>query len=332
MKKSIHLVFRAFAVVTVLLSGCAPATTPSPSPIPPTIPPTFTPEPSATPIVYNVEIDVADGNGKPIPNAKIIQGKTVEFTDDQGVWHKPTQSSEFSGSVWAQGYLLKELSSTLQPGDNKIAIQLSTDPFGLQPAALTRNGYKLAFVDDFQDRMSNCTINGNGNVVSDDTNPGNYLLLVDLRNIDQGFTCSFGPTNIQDAIIEVDFRYPSIRFTDYQQNSYYNWQGYDIQFRDGFDVEGYPLQVPWGPTLQIRDFTGSDWKYPITLKQGIQENRWYTLSTKYDGKNVEVRMNGLLRFTFLNPPTMINTTQASIGAFGQANIAFDNIKMWVPNN
>jgi len=54
MKKSIQSLFLAFVVLTVLLSGCTPASTPiPPTQIPPTftpspIPPTFTPEPTAT--------------------------------------------------------------------------------------------------------------------------------------------------------------------------------------------------------------------------------------------------------------------------------------------
>lgn len=331
MKKSIRSVFLAFVVLTVLLIGCAPASTP----VPPTstlILPTFTPEPTATPIVYNVEIDVTDENGNPIPEAKIIQGDTVEFTDNQGVWHKSLQDSNFSASVWAQGYLLKEQSSALQAGDNKISIQLLVDPLGLQTADLARDGYELVFVEDFQDDISNCTIDGNGAVVPDDTNSGNLLLLADLRGLEEGFSCSFGPTNIENAIIEVSFRYPAIQYTDFKENEFYNWQGYWIQFRDGFDVEGYPLQVSWGATLQIRDFTGSEWQFPIFVKQGIQENRWYTLNTLYEGKKVEVRMDGGLRFTFLEPPTMSNSKQSSIGAFAKAYIQFDNIKMWIPSD
>lgn len=53
MKKSVQSVFFAFVVLTVLLSGCAPASTPVPTFIPPTftpspVPPTLTPEPTAT--------------------------------------------------------------------------------------------------------------------------------------------------------------------------------------------------------------------------------------------------------------------------------------------
>jgi len=53
MKKSIQSVFFAFVVLTVLLSGCAPASTPIPTSVLPTftpspIPPTFTPEPTTT--------------------------------------------------------------------------------------------------------------------------------------------------------------------------------------------------------------------------------------------------------------------------------------------
>jgi len=346
MKTSIRSMFLALALL-MASSSCTVASTPIPTtltaipptftPIPPTftpIPPTITPEPTvtATPLVYNVAIDVVDENGNPIPEAKIIKGETVEFTDNLGVWHKYIQTSELSISVWAQGFLLQKHSSTLQPGDNKIHIQLFIDSLGLQMPDLTREGYKLVFAEDFQDNISDCVVDGNGNVMLDDTSPGNYLLLVDLRNLDSNFSCSFGPTKIQNAIIEVNFRYLDILYTDFIEKDYYNWQGYYIQFRDGFDVEGYPLQVPWGPAIQIRDFTENKWKYPITMKQSIQENRWYQLNTKYDGVKVEVSMNGSLRFTFLKPPTMSNTKPSSIGAFSQAYIQFDNIKMWIPND
>ena len=162
-------------------------------------------------------------------------------------------------------------------------------------------------------------------------NPENYLLLVDLRNLDEGFTCSFGPTNIENAIIEVDFRYVDIRYDDFTEVEYYNWQGYSIQFRDGFKVEGYPLKWKWGPKLQILDFTEDDWKFPLSVDKSIQEARWYQLNTKYEGNKVEVRMDGSMQFTYLNPPSNINSDPAQIGAFSQAHIQFDNIKMWIPS-
>jgi hypothetical protein len=335
MKKSFLSVF---VLLTVLGNGCVPAATPpllTATPFPATaspIPPTSTPEPTATPVVYDVTIDVVDENGTPIPDVKIIQGKTVELTDNKGVWHKSYPTPELSINIWAQGYQAQENSSTLKPGDNKIHLQLAADPLGLKAADLAKEGYKLVFVEDFQDNSIDCLVDGNANIEKDSTKPENNLLTVDLRNLaDQGFLCSFGPTNIQDAIIEADFRYVEIKYSDFKKDDFYHWQGYSINFRDGFDVEGYPLQVPWGPTLQIRDYTGSEWKFPVTLRQSIKENRWYKFNTRYDGKRVEVRMDGSLKFNYLKPPTMTNTKQASIGAFGQAYIQFDNIKMWLPN-
>jgi hypothetical protein len=330
--KKVSLSICMLVLLAILVAGCAPAPTPV-LPTPSPIPPTNTPEPTVTPIIYDVEIRVTDEEGNSIPGAKIIQVETVEFADDQGVWSGSTQASELSVSVWAQGYLLMDYSSTLQPGDNKLDIKLSADPFGLSSDDLAKDGYELVFVEDFQDNISDCVIDGNGNVVPDDTSPGNFLLLVDLRNLNEAFSCSFGPTNLENAILEVAFRYPEIRYTDFKNDGddeYYNWQGYFVEFRDGFHVEGYPIQVPWGPTLQINDFTEDEWKFPMTMQFGIQEERWYTITTLYDGSEVEVRMDGLLQFNFLKPPTMINTKPASIGAFSQAHIQFDNIKMWIP--
>jgi hypothetical protein len=330
--KKVSLSICTLVLLAVLIAGCAPAPTPVP-PTPSPIPPTNTPEPTATPIVYGVEIMVTDEEGNPISDAKIIQDEMVEAANDQGVWSGSTQASELSVSVWAQGYLLQEYSSTLQSGENKLDVKLAVDPFGLLTDELARDGYELVFVEDFQDNISDCVIDGNANIATDETDAGNSLLLVDLRNLNDGFTCSFGPTNLENAMLEVDFRYPEIRYTDFnndKDSEYYNWQGYAIQFRDGFNVGGYPIQVPWGPTLQIVDFTEDEWKFPMSMEQGIQENRWYALRTTYDGKSVEVRLDGALRFNFLNPPTMNNTEPSNIGAFGQAYIQFDNIKMWVP--
>jgi hypothetical protein len=325
MKKSTFLFF-TFFLFSVMANGCTPASTLVPTAIPP--------EPTSTPIVYNVRINVVDEKDNPIPDAKIIHGETVEFTDNQGIWQKTIPNSELSVSIWAQGYLLQKHASIIKPGDNKINIQLSTDPNGLQRSDLTRDGYKLVFIEDFQDNISDCIIDGNGNVYKDDTKPGNYLLLVDLRNLDTSFSCSFGPTNIENAIIEVDFRYPDIRYKDYSTaDKTYNFQGYFIELRDNFAADGYPLQVPWGPTLQITDMRdNSNWKFPVSVRQAITEKRWYRLNAKYDGVKMEVRMDGKVRFSYLRAPVYNNKTPSSVGAYGQAHIQFDNIKMWIPNN
>jgi len=331
MKKSIQTMFVAVALLAISLS-CGVISTPLPptsTPIPPTS--TSVPTATATPIVYNAVVNVVDENGKSVSNARIIQDEAIELTDNQGVWRKSSQSPNLSIKVWTQGYLLQQYSSTMQAGDNKIQIQLSPDPVGLKAADLEKEGYELIFVEDFQDGISDCTIDGNGNVASDDTITGNQLLLVDLRNIDEGFECSFDPINVKDGIIEIEFRYPEIRYSDFKENDYYHWQGYFVYFRDKFDVEGYPLQVPWGQTLQIRDFTDqNEWKYPIFLKQNIQEKRWYQLNVKFDGTRIEVRMDGSLKFTYLKPPSLINSEKSSFGAFAQAYIQFDNIKLWIP--
>lgn len=315
------------------MSGCTATATlvpPTLTPIPPTASQTPAPTPTTTPIIYNAIVNVVDENGNSLPDAKIIREGIVELTDHQGFWRASSPSPELSISVWAQGYLLQEHSSNMQAGDNEIQIQLSPDPFGLKTTDVEKEGYDLVFVEDFQDGIVDCRIKGNGNIAEDDTNSANQLLLVDLRNLDEDFSCFFGPTNVQDTIIEVDFRYPEIRYSEFKKDEFYHWQGYYIEFRDNFNVMGFPLKVPWGATLQILDFTTDEWTYPLSIKQNIEEKRWYRLNTKYDGKKVEVSLDGSLRFTFLNPPTMINSDQSHFGAFGQAHIQFDNVKMWVP--
>lgn len=326
MKKSIPAIFVAI-VLLLTSSSCAVFATPVPptlTPIPPTFTPvpTFTPLPTATAVVYSAKVMVIDENGNSLSNAKIILGNTVELTDNQGFWGKSSQSPELSFSVWAQGYSLQEYSSSMQAGDNEIQVQLSPDPRGLRAADLEKEGYELVFVEDFQDGIVDCTVKGNGNVTTDDTNSANQLLLVDLRNLDDDFSCFFGPINLQDAIIEVDFRYPEIRYNDPTHE-----QGYYVEFRDNFNIVGGTSK---NPSLMAIDFTYGERTPSLSVKQLIQDKRWYQLSTKYDGTKVEVHMDGALRFTFLKPPTMINSDQSHFGAFSQAYIQFDNIKMWTP--
>lgn len=289
---------------------------------------TPTPQPTATPVPYDLQIDVVDAEGNSIPDAKIITDE-VFFTDANGIWETSMTEPDFSASVWAQGYSLQEITTSLDRGENSLQIQLEIDPNGLQLADLEKEGYELIFVEDFQDNLVDCNLVGNGGLTSDEITTGNNLLLVDLRNLNDTFGTEFGPTGIKNAIIEADFRYPDIQFYDYEGDDY-NWQGYVIYFRDGFDVEGYPLRVSWGPTLQIRDYSGDEWTFPVTARQTIENNRWYNFSTNWEDSKVEVFINGSRRFTYLNAPETTNSEPAGIGAFGQAYIEFDNIKMWVP--
>ena len=91
MKKSVQSVFIAFVVLTVLLSGCAPASTPIPTstPIPPTS--TATPPPTALEILSEngqlvfssdrngrYEIYVADTDGS---NLNLLTDKLGEFSN-----------------------------------------------------------------------------------------------------------------------------------------------------------------------------------------------------------------------------------------------------------
>lgn len=290
---------------------------------------TPTPMPTSTPIPYDIMVEVVDEGGEPIPNAKIIS-EEIYLADEKGKWSESLLEPDFSAKVWAQGYMAEPISPTLDPGENTLRLELLPDPHGLKLEDLEKEGYELVFVEDFQDDLIDCQLDGNGNLFSDDSAEGNNLLIVDLRNLDAGFECGFGPTNIQDAIIEADFRYPEIRYDDFKTDDYHNWQGFGIAFRDGFDVEGYPLLVPWGPTLQIRDYRNDEWEFPITVRQQIDENRWYTFSTKWDGPQIEAKINGSVRFTYLKAPETANTDPAQIFAFSQAYIQFDNIKMWVP--
>lgn len=328
MKKSIPPMFVAIVLI-VISSSCAVPATPVPptlTPIPPTITPvsTFTPLPTATatPILYSASVHVVDENGSSLSDAKIIQGETVDLTDNQGIWNTSGPSPDLSIRVWAQGYSLQEYSASLQAGDNEIQVQLAPDPFGLKAADLAKEGYELVFVEDFQDGIVDCRIKGNGNVTNDDTDPENQLLLVDLRNLDDGFSCFFGPIQLQDAIIEVDFRYPEILYNDPARE-----QGYYVEFRDYFNVVGSTSK---DPSLMAIDFTSGERTPSLSVQQVIHEKRWYRLSTRYDGVKVEVRMDGYLRFTFLKPPTMINSGPSHFGAYSQAYIQFDNIKMWIP--
>ena len=310
------------------------ASTPTPEPSA-TFTPTSTPTATPTPIVYTANIEFVDGEGSFIPNAKIIRGRRFSFSDEKGIFSEDLLEPELTMKVFAQGYTLQEHTSILEPGENSIRISLLPDPIGLQPAQLEKEGYELVFVEDFQDQLINCSRHGNASMVLDDTNDENYLLLVDLRNLGNSFfSCTFGPTHTVDAIIEVDFRYVDIDYYDFKVNEYYDWQSYGISLRDNLVVDGYPIYVPWGATLQFADFRTDDWDFPVTVRQNLSTGRWYTLSTLWNGKQVEVRIDGRFRFNYLNAPGSgipRANDQAMILARDEAYIQFDNIKMWIPD-
>jgi hypothetical protein len=85
MKKSIRSVFIVLVFLTILLSGCAPASTPVPSTFTPSpIPPTFTPEPTSTatplPSATPTSIPTDTPTSPPDPNQlSISDTQTVEF-------------------------------------------------------------------------------------------------------------------------------------------------------------------------------------------------------------------------------------------------------------
>ncbi len=319
--------FMIIIAFVFVLSSCAVPPTIQPT----TIAPTATIKPTPTQLKYQVSLSVLDDANTPIPAAKIFWGEQIYNSDNNGNWKTSTLNPEFKIKIWAQGYSLQEYTTTLQPGNNSLQIIMTQDTNGLQLKDLNHDGYKLVFVEDFQDNFLDCAKTGNGDIVADETTPGNMLLLVDLSSLDTIFSCAFGPVNIQDAIIEVDFRYPEIRYDDFDASKQiYNWQGFSISFRDYFTVEGYPIHVPWGSQIQVRDFSTDDWKYPIVVNRNFDENRWYTFTTKYNANKVDVSLDQKLLFTYLDPPSIMNSSPANIGAFGKAIIQFDNIKMWVP--
>lgn len=318
-------------LILVWLSGCMAAGTATPEPTPK--PPTSVPEPTATPIVYSITLSVLDQLGEPLPGARIIRGDAAAYADERGIWTGETQETGFSAYVWDQGYLLSEVIAELVPGENRMEVTLEPDAFGLQPADLELEGYELAFVEDFQDNYIDCTVAGNGNVLPDEDEPGNYLLLADLRNLNESFSCTnIGPVDVQDGILEVSFKYPEIRYDDFKEGDggYFNWQGFFTELRNGFSVSGYAIEPSWGATLQITDYREAEWDFPITMQQSFQEKRWYVLYSKYEGPKLEVRLNGELKFTYLNMPLSGNDEGAAFGAYNQADIQFDNIKLWVP--
>jgi hypothetical protein len=106
MKKSIQLAFLAFVVLSVLLSGCAPASTPLPptftpfptnTPIPPTVTPTLTPtptlvpSPTVTPAAPDSTLFIADATGEFTFRFMLFDGENKELK---------TQAVDFSTKNW----------------------------------------------------------------------------------------------------------------------------------------------------------------------------------------------------------------------------------------
>lgn len=96
MKKSIQSVFLAFVMLTVLLSGCAPASTP--------VPPTFTPEPTAT---ATPTPPTATPTPPPLSFTVTVPSNTpeytivfIEFFDENGEMQELYQMDRISEFEW----------------------------------------------------------------------------------------------------------------------------------------------------------------------------------------------------------------------------------------
>ena len=332
--------FSVLILTLLLLSGCGasepvPEAAPATATTAPTATLTPTPEPTSTLLpTYNLSLQVTipsetEGETLPFANSDVKINNDLMHTDENGmiIFEALTENS-LELTIWSQGYLAANSSISMQPGANESGVALEIDPYALQPEIF--EGYTIAYIEDFQDSSSDfIESKGNFGVFEDENDPGNYLLEVDLRDMDESFNGSFGETGINDFIVQVRFRYPEIDYYDFS-NDYHNWQGYGFDFRGAFSVQGYPLQVPWGPTFQFMDASEDNWQFPVTVPQSINEGRWYTLKVVATGSVVEGYINGVRRFRYLQAPEAQQEDNIQIIAFTKAWLQYDDIVLWVP--
>jgi hypothetical protein len=320
MKKSIQTMLAAVVSLAISLS-CAVVSTfvPTPTPIPPTSTATPLPTPTATPIIYNAAVNVVDENGKPVSNAKISQDETIELTDNQGVWQKSSQSPNLSFNVWAQGYLSQEHSSTMQAGANNIQIQLSPDPFGLKPADLEKEGYKLVFVEDFQDGKEGFSeLQGDWKVVDDIDNAGNKVIQVDQREISDMAEAIYKPDNNLESF-SVQYKFRWLELTPFTGSE---WQSMGFSFWNRYAIDMYAVNNGW---LQILDFSTDPWQFPVQSKNYFKVGTWYTIGIVVDGEEISLYVNERLLKKYKELQKGDTTSGFSLYALQHALGQFDDI-------
>ncbi len=100
---------------------------------------------------------IAGEDGKPLAGAKINLPEMNEeiIAGEDGVislLDLPGDTVNFL--AYAQGYLLKEESATLEQGLNGVLLSMERDPFGLLPSEVCMEGETLLYLEDFQDGMA----------------------------------------------------------------------------------------------------------------------------------------------------------------------------------
>ena len=112
MKKSIGSIFLAFVFLTVLLSGCAPASTP--------IPPTLTSIPTNTPMPTSIPPTAVPPTDTPLPTPTQVPWNLVKSIATK---EKPIEAKNISEKLWQQSTISGNLKFS---GDFEIKINMES--------------------------------------------------------------------------------------------------------------------------------------------------------------------------------------------------------------
>jgi len=207
MKKIIQSVFLAFIFITVLLSGCSPATTPVPPTLTP-IPPTFTPiPPTAT---YTL---TATPTSTPIPPTDtptpIIAQAGATFSGSMAILKSGENASAVSGEIEfitsADGTAIENLSYSLNTGECTYKSEGSTTTItGSSKTTLYFN--EAVPITDGEFTLDFMGIRARGNLISPSEATGEITIRKEETiqlppSVPIKFTCDYGTWTWKASVI-----------------------------------------------------------------------------------------------------------------------------------
>jgi len=113
---------------------------------------TMTAAAEPTPIPYDLSLTVTDQDGATLSGVSVNVNSVAQITNESGmtVWEN-LPSSSATLSISAPGYFSKDLTETLERGENQLEVVLEQDANGLLPVNACAPSETLLYIDDFQD-------------------------------------------------------------------------------------------------------------------------------------------------------------------------------------
>ena len=257
--------------------------------------PTFTPTPpdasTPTPIPYNLTLNLVGSDGYVLREGRVtIAGEEdmlPKWVDGAGFiyWNNFPQKTA-TLEIVAQGYFPATRKINLERGDNLISLKLKQDTLALQLRDKLSRYEELIFIEDFQNQNEIFfEFPDNWQIVEEAENPGNMVLQIDQRDVEELNSIHFGPAKIPENFI-VEYKFRWVEKAPFREDE---WQSIGFLFGERYALEAYPI---YDGIFQLLDRSSDPWETLMKTEAYYREGAWYTLRAEINRKRVKVYLNG----------------------------------------